>query len=204
MADAGTAPGNRRRQRSVGMTKLALLGGIPVRSTLLPYGRQLIDDADIAAVNEVLRSDWLTTGPAVPEFEKAFAETVGAEYAVAVSNGTAALHAAAFAAGVDASSEAVVPAMTFAASANCIRYQNGSVVFADVRPDTLTLDPAVVERLITPRTRAIVTVDFGGQASDLDELSEIARRHGIVLIEDAAHALGGSYRGRKVGSIADM
>lgn len=186
------------------MTKLALFGGTPVRAKLLPYGRQLIDEADIEAVANVLRSDWLTTGPMISEFESAFAETVGAKHAVAVSNGTAALHAAAFAAGIDASTDAIVPAMTFAASANCIRYQNGRVVFADVRPDTLTVDPAAVEAALTPNTRAIVAVDFAGQAADLDELIDIAHDHGSLVIEDAAHALGGLYRGRRVGSIADL
>jgi perosamine synthetase len=175
-----------------------------VTRRLLPYGRQWIDEADIAAVAEVLRSDWLTTGPMVAQFEEAFAAAVGARHAVAVSNGTAALHAAAYAAGIDAESEAIVPPMTFAASANCVRYCGGKVIFVDVRPGTLSIDPDRVREAATPRTRAVVAVDYTGQASDLDELSALCRENGWVLIEDAAHALGGTYRGRRIGAIADL
>jgi perosamine synthetase len=171
---------------------------------LLPYGRQWISDDDIAAVVEVLKSDWLTTGPKVGEFEEAFAAMVGAKYAVAVSNGTAALHAAAYAAGVGQDDEVIVPPMTFAASANCIRYQGGKVVFADVRADTLALDAVRAKEAVTARTKAIVTVDYSGQPSDLDELMDLAGRSGSMLIEDAAHAVGGTYKGRPVGSIAHM
>jgi perosamine synthetase len=171
---------------------------------MLPYGRQSISDADIEAVVEVLRSEWLTTGPKIGEFEEAFAEAVGAKYAIAVSSGTAALHAAAYAAGIAEGDEAIVPPMTFAASANCIRYQRGTVVFADVRPDTLSLDASKAAEAVTARTKAIVTVDYTGQPSDLDELLAVAERNHCVLIEDAAHALGATYKGRKVGSIAHM
>jgi perosamine synthetase len=173
-------------------------------SKMLPYGRQSISDADIEAVVEVLRSDWLTTGPKVAEFEEAFAAAVGANYAIAVTSGTAALHAAAFAAGIGADDEAIVPPMTFAATANCVRYLGGKVVFADVRPDTLSLDPAGVEEAVTPRTKAIFTVDYSGQPSDLDELMTIAERRRCLVIEDAAHAVGATYKNRKVGSIAHM
>ncbi len=185
-------------------TGLAIEGGRPVRERMLPYGRQWLDESDIQAVIEVLRSDWLTTGPAVEIFEEAFADEVGARYAVAVSSGTAALHAAAFAAGIGPGDEAIVTPMTFVGSANCIRYQGGTVVFADVRSDTLNLDPELAERAIAPHTRAIVTVDYGGQPSELDELARVATRHGLVLIEDAAHALGARYRSRPVGSLADL
>lgn len=188
----------------IGVDIPAIAGGQPVRATLLPYGRQAIDDADIAAVTRVLRSDWLTTGPAVPEFEQAFAAFVGAAHAVAVCNGTAALHAAAALAGIGPGDEVIVPVMTFAASANCVRYLGGTVVFADVRADTLNVDPAHVAALITPRTRAIVAVDFAGQPADLDELMALAARHDLKVIEDAAHALGATYRGRSVGTIADF
>lgn len=184
--------------------RLAIDGGVPVRSVMLPYGHQVVPDEDVEAVVRALRSDWLTTGPAVASFERAFAAFVGARHAAAVSSGTAALHAAAFAAGVGPGDEVIVPALTFVASANCARFLGGTVVFADVRPDTLALDPAEVARLITPRTRAIVTVDYGGQPSDLDELMDLARRHGLVLIEDAAHAIGAEYRARRVGSIAHL
>jgi perosamine synthetase len=183
---------------------LAIDGGQPTRSQLLSYGHQLIDDDDVAAVTRVLRSDWLTTGPEVAKFEEEFAAFVGATHAIAVASGTAALHAAAFAAGIGPGDEAIVTALTFAASANCIRYQGGTVRFADVRADTLNIDPACVAALINSRTKAIVTVDYGGQPSDLAELIDLARRHDLILIEDAAHAVGASYRGAHIGSWADL
>jgi perosamine synthetase len=169
---------------------------------MIPYGRQVIQNEDIAAVAEVLRGDWLTTGPMVPKFEGAFAEFVGARHGVTASNGTAALHLCMLAAGVGPGDEVIVPALTFAASANCVRYVGGTVVFADVRSDTLTMDVAHVAALITPRTRAIITVDYGGLPADLDELLALARRHDLLLVEDACHAPGALYRERKVGSIA--
>jgi perosamine synthetase len=171
---------------------------------MLPYGHQWIGDDDVEAVIQVLRSDWLTTGPNVAHFEEAFATQVGAKYAVAVCNGTAALHAAVFAAGIGPGDEVIVPAMTFAASANCVLYQGGTVIFADVCTDTLNLDPVCVEAAITPRTRAIVTVDYAGQPSDLDELNTLAQRYNLIVIEDASHALGATYRGRQVGSLAHL
>lgn len=186
------------------MTQLAIDGGTPIRPRLLPYGHQLIDDDDVQAVAAVLRSDWLTTGPAVTAFEQAFAGQVGARHAVAISNGTAALHAAAFAANIRPGDEAIVTPMTFAASANCIRYQGGTVVFADVRPDTLNLDPARVAEAITPRTRVIVTVDYTGQPSDLAEINALARQHNLVVIEDASHALGATYQQQPIGALSDL
>jgi len=170
----------------------------------IPYGRQWVDEDDIRAVVEVLRSDWLTTGPQVEKFELAMAELAGAKHAVAVSNGTAAVHAAAFAAEIGSGDEVIVPAMTFAASANCVVYQGGVPVFADVDRSTLLLDPAAVEALITPRTRAVIAVDYAGQPCDYDALRAVAERHGLRLIADAAHALGGSDRGRAVGTLADL
>jgi perosamine synthetase len=170
----------------------------------IPYGRQWVDDEDIRAVVEVLRSDWLTTGPLVEKFEAAVAEFVGAEHAVAVANGTAALHASIYAAGIGAGDEVIVPAITFAASANCAVYQGATPVFADVAPDTLLLDPTQAERLVTPRTKAIIAVDYAGQPCDYDALREIAARHKLWLIDDACHAIGGSYRGRGVGTLADL
>jgi len=171
---------------------------------MLPYGHQQIDDEDIARVVEVLRSDWLTGGPAVAAFEEAFAAAVGARYAVAVSNGTAALHCAAAAAGIGPGDEVIVPALTFAASANCVRYLGGTVVFADVRADSMTIDVAAAEALITPRTKAVVVVDYAGQPADLDEINALASRHGLAVIEDACHALGARYRGRSVGALAQF
>lgn len=174
------------------------------RDTMLPYGRQFIDEDDIQAVVDVLRSDWLTTGPKVDEFESAFAAFTGTAHAVAVSNGTAALHAAVHAVGIGEGDEVIVTPMTFAASANCVLYQGGTPVFADVQPDTLLLDPEAVERCITPRTKAIIAVDYAGHPCDYDALREIAVRHGLALIDDACHAVGGSYRGRAVGTLADL
>jgi UDP-4-amino-4,6-dideoxy-N-acetyl-beta-L-altrosamine transaminase len=186
------------------VSDLALHGGRPVRARSLPYGRQALTEDDVQAVLGVLRSDWLTTGPQVEVFERALARAVDAPHVVAVTSGTAALHAAMFAAGIGPDDEVVVPAITFAASANAVLYQRGRPVFADVREDTLNVDPADVAAKISPRTRAIVAVDFAGQPADLDELGALARERGVLLIEDAAHALGAEYRGRRVGALADL
>ncbi len=183
---------------------LAIHGGAPVRAKLLPYGRQSLEEADVAAVVEVLKSDWLTTGPKIGEFEERFAAWVGARYAVSFSSGTAALHGAAFAAGLGPGDEAITTPMTFCATANCILYQGATPVFADVSPDTLNLDPGEVARKLTSKTKAVVAVDYAGHPAALDELSQLAKIHGAVLIEDACHALGAEYRGKRVGGIADM
>jgi len=184
--------------------KLAIEGGPPVRTRPLPYGRQWVDDDDVEAVVVALRSDWLTTGPRVAEFERAFAAAVDAPHAVAVSSGTAALHAAMYAVGVGPGDEVIVPALTFAASANCVVYQGATPVFADVTPGTLLLAPEAVEALATPRTRAIVSVDYTGQACEYDRLRALADAYGIRLVADACHALGGRYRGEPVGTLADL
>lgn len=184
--------------------ELAVNGGTPVRKTMLPYGRQSIDEDDIAAVVDVLRSDWLTTGPTIAEFETAFANVAGASEAVAVSNGTAALHAAMFALGIGSGDEVIVTPMTFAASANAAVYLGAVPVFSDVDPETLLLDPQTIEARITPRTRAIVAVDYAGQPCDYDAINAIAEKHGLAVIDDACHAVGGSYHGRPVGSLADL
>jgi perosamine synthetase len=183
---------------------LAIHGGSPVRKTLLPYGRQSIDESAIQAVVDTLRSDWLTTGPKVAEFEEAMAAWVGAKYAVSFSSGTAALHAAAFAARLQPGDEAITSPLTFAATANCVLYQGATPVFADVVEDTLNLDPAIVSARITARTKAILPVDYAGHPADLDSILQLADRHGVTVIEDACHALGAEYRGRRVGSIAHM
>ena len=188
---------------------LAIHGGSPVRKSLLPYGRQSLDDADIQAVVEVLKSDWLTTGPKVGEFEERFAAWVGARHAVSFSSGTAALHGAAFAAGLEAGDEAITTPMTFCATANCILYQGATPVFADVSPDTLNLDPKEVSKKVSARTKAIFAVDYAGHPAALDELGQLAETQvpqgrSPLLIEDACHALGAEYRGKRVGSIADM
>jgi len=187
---------------------LAIHGGTPVREKLLPYGRQSLDDADVQAAVEVLKSDWLTTGPKVGEFEERFAAWVGARHAVSFSSGTAALHGAAFAAGLGLGDEAITTPMTFCATANCILYQGATPVFADVSPDTLNLEPREVARKIasraSSRTKAIIAVDYAGHPAALDELGELAKAHGAILIEDACHALGAEFRGKRVGGIADM
>lgn len=183
---------------------LAIHGGRPVREQVLPYGRQWLDDGDVAAVVSVLKSDWLTTGPKVGEFEQAFAECMAAREAVAVSNGTAALHAAMYAIGIAPGDEVIVPTMTFAASANCVVYQGGTPVFADVDPNTLLLDPKAAEARITSHTKAIVAVDYAGQPCDYDALRPLAEARGLALIADACHAVGGSYKGRPVGSLAHL
>lgn len=184
--------------------KLALEGGSPIRENRLPYGRQWIDDEDIQAVIEVLQSDWLTTGPKVAEFEEAFSDFVDVKEAVAISNGTAALHAAVYAADIGSGDEVIISPMTFASSANCVVFQGGKPVFADVDPDTLLIDPAEVEKKITSRTKAIIAVDYTGQPCDYDTLQAIADQYNLTLIADACHAVGGSYKDRPVGSLADM
>jgi perosamine synthetase len=184
--------------------ELAIDGGTPTRESLLPYGHQSVGEDDIQAVVDVLRSDWLTTGPKVTEFEEAFAAWVGAKYAVSFSSGTAALHGAAFAAGLQPGDEAIASPMTFAATANCVIYQGATPVFADVSADTLNLDPDNLAKRITPRTRAVLPVDYAGHPADLDAILELASRHGLIVIEDACHALGAEYRQRRTGSIADM
>jgi perosamine synthetase len=171
--------------------------------TFLPYARQLVDDDDIAAVVDALRSDYLTSGPRIAAFEAALAARVGAGWAVAVSSGTAALHAACFAAGIREGDEVVVPAVTFVASANCARYLGAEPVFADVDPETGLVDAASVAERTTSKTRAIVAVDLGGSSPDVAALSAVANRAGAFLVEDAAHALGGSRGSVPVGSCAD-
>lgn len=175
-----------------------------MRKTLLPYGRQSIGEEDIQAVVDALHSDWLTTGPKVAEFEEAFAAWVGAKHAVSFSSGTAALHGAAFAAGLKAGDEAITTPMTFAATANCVLYQGAIPIFADVSADTLNLDPEQVAARITPRTRAVLPVDYAGHPADLDAIQELAAKNGLIVIEDASHALGAAYKRRRTGSVADM
>src|SRR6266481_1057584 len=184
--------------------RLALNGGEPIRKTLLPYGRQTVSDDDICAIEQVLRSDWLTTGPKVAEFEEVFAGYVGAKYAVAFSSGTAGLHAAVFAAGLGPNDEAITTPLTFAATANCLLYQNAKPVFADVQPGTLNIAPEQITRCLNPRVKAILPVDYAGHPAELDEIRAIAERNGLVIIEDAAHALGATYNGRRIGTLSTM
>lgn len=186
------------------MNKPAICGGMPVRSTKIQYGHQYIDEADIQAVVEVLKSDYLTCGPKIGELEDKLCEITGAAYAVVCSNGTAALHMACQAAGVTQGDEVITTPITFAASANCALYCGGMPVFADINEETYNIDPAQVEALTTEKTKAVVAVDFTGQSVELDRLLAHCRKNKLVLIEDGAHVIGTSYRGKKNGSIADM
>ncbi len=186
------------------MEQLAINGGTPARKTPLSYGRQYIDEADIQAVTETLTSDYLTCGPRIARLEEKLCQITGAKYCVAVSNGTAALHIAAMAAGIGPGDEVITTPITFAASANCVLYCGGKPVFADIDPETYNIDPASVRRCITPATKAVIAVDFTGQAVALDEIQAICKEHNLILIEDAAHSIGTSYNGQPVGSVADM
>jgi UDP-4-amino-4,6-dideoxy-N-acetyl-beta-L-altrosamine transaminase len=184
--------------------RLAIEGGRPVRASLLPYGRQHVGDDDVAAVTAVLRGAFLTTGPTVAEFEARFAARVGARHAVAVSSGTAALHAAMFAAGVGPGHEVVTTPLTFVGTANAALYLGARPVFADIHADTLNLDPARVEAALTSRTRVLAPVDFAGQPCELAAIRALARARGLLVVEDAAHALGAQVGGRPVGVLSDL
>ena len=186
------------------MEKPAICGGEPVRSTKIFYGHQFIDEDDIQAVVDVLKSDYLTCGPKIGELEEKLCEVTGAKYAVVCSNGTAALHIACLAAGVKPGDEVITTPITFAASANCALYCGAKPVFADINENTYNIDPAHVEKLTTERTKTVVAVDFTGQSVELDRLLTHCREHNLVLIEDGAHVIGTSYKGRMNGSIADM
>ncbi len=183
---------------------LAIHGGKPVRDTYLAYGKQMIDDKDIEAVVEILRGDYLTTGPNVAHFEEKIAEYVGAPYAVAVSNGTAALHMAMFGCGIEPGDEVIVTPMTFAASSNAILYMGAVPVFADIDEATMNIDMKSIQSKITDKTKAIVAVDFTGQPVDLEEIMALAKKHHLYVIEDGAHSLGSEYKGKKVGTFADV
>lgn len=186
------------------MEKPAIEGGTPVRQTKLFYGHQYIDDADVKAVSEVLVSDYLTCGPKITELEQRLCALTGAKYAVMCSNGTAALHIAALAAGVGEGDELITTPITFAASANCALYCGARPVFADINPRTYNISPECVAKQITDKTKAVVAVDFTGQAVELSPLLEMCHKKGIVLIEDGAHSIGTKYKGVPVGSIADL
>jgi UDP-4-amino-4,6-dideoxy-N-acetyl-beta-L-altrosamine transaminase len=184
--------------------KLAILGGTPIRQTFLPYAKQYIDVDDINAVTDVLRGHFLTTGPMAEQFEQEIATMVGARYAVAVANGTAALHAACCAAGIAPGDEVITTPLTFAASANCVLYFGAKPVFADIDPGTYNIDQTDIVRKITSRTRAIIPVHYTGQAVDLDPIHALAKKHGLIVIEDAAHALGTRYKGQAIGGLSEM
>jgi UDP-4-amino-4,6-dideoxy-N-acetyl-beta-L-altrosamine transaminase len=173
-------------------------------NSFIPYGKQCIEEDDIAAVVKTLKSDWLTQGPMIAEFEKAVARKTGARYAVAVATGTAALHCACFAAGVKEGDEIITSPITFAASGNCALFLGGSVRFVDINPATYCMDVQKLEAAIRKKTKAVIPVDFTGQPCDIEEINAIASKHNLRVIEDAAHSLGATYNGKPVGSLAEM
>ena len=184
--------------------KLAIDGGFPTRREFLPYGHQWIENDDIKAVTDVLKTDWITQGPKVAEFEELITNYCNAKYAVAFSSGTAALHAATFAAGISNSNEVITTPITFAADGNCILFVGGTVKFADVKFDTHNIDPEKIQEIINSKTKAIIPVDYTGQPCDIDEINDIAKEHNLVVIQDAAHSIGSEYRGKKVGGLTDL
>ena len=173
-------------------------------NTLISYGHQCIDNEDIEEVIKVLRSPWVTQGPRIKEFEQALATYCGARYCAAFSSGTAALHAAYFAADIGKGDEIITSPITFAATANAALYLNARPVFADIQADTANLDPALLDRNVTEKTKAIVPIHFAGQPVDLDEIYSFAEKHDLLVIEDACHALGAEYKGKKIGSLSDL
>lgn len=186
------------------MEKPAYAGGKPVRETKLYYGHQYLDEKDVQAVVDVLHSDYLTCGPKITELEQKLCELTGAKYAVVCSNDTAALHIACMAAGVSAGDEVITTPITFLASANCALYCGAKPVFADIDEETYNIDPKEIEKAMTPKTKAVVAVDYTGQVVDLDAVMETCHKQNVVVIEDAAHSIGTLYKGRPIGSIADM
>lgn len=186
------------------MEELAIHGGRPVRDRKIYYGHQLIEDDDIRAVEGVLRGDYLTCGPSVDRMERSLETYTGARHAVAVSNGTAALHCACIAAGIGPGDEVITTPMTFAASSNCVLYCGGKPVFADIDPETYNIDPISLEKCITKRTKAVIAVDFTGQVVKAKEIKELCDKYNLIFIEDAAHSIGSKYAGHMVGTLADM
>ena len=186
------------------MEKLAIFGGEPAGKAPLNYGKQYIDEADIQAVADTLKSCPLTCGPKIDDLEAKICQITGAKYCVAVSNGTAALHIAAMAANIQNGDEVITSSITFAASANCTLYCGGTPVFADINSNTYNIDPESIRKCLTPKTKAIVAVDFTGQAVELDKILAICEENNLTLIEDAAHSIGTKYKGKPVGSIAHM
>lgn len=184
--------------------KLAINGGHPVRKDFLPYGHQWIDDDDIKAVADVLKTDWITQGPKVSEFERVVSGYCNAKYAVAFSSGTAALHAGVFAAGVTCGSEGITTPITFVSDGNCILFRGGRVKFADIKKDTYNIDPRKIRERITSKTKVVIPVDYTGQPCDIDEINEIAEKHDIIVIEDATHAIGAEYKNKRIGGLSDL
>ncbi|KKL53093.1 hypothetical protein LCGC14_2278910, partial [marine sediment metagenome] len=175
-----------------------------MKNIYLPYGHQWIEDDDIKVVSEAIGADMITTGPKVVEFEQKLAEYCGAKYGVVVSSGTAALHIACLTAGIEKGDAVITSPLTFAATANVVYHCNGNVIFADIREDTLNIDCSKLGKVLGDRCKVIIPVDFAGHPAELDEIMSLARSKGLVVIEDACHALGSEYKGKKVGSISDM
>ena len=170
----------------------------------IPYSTQWIDKDDIKAVTEVLKSDWITQGPKIAEFESAIARYVGAKFGVAVNSGTSALLSACFAAGIKKDDEVITTPYTFSASANCFVWLGATPVFVDIEEKTLNINAKKIEKAVTKKTKAILTVDFAGAPCKYDEILKIAKKHNLVVIDDAAHALGSQYRDKKLGTIVDL
>ena len=185
-------------------TALAIDGGTPVRAAMLPYGRQCVSDEDIAAITKVLKSDFLTTGPEVQAFEKAFGDMLGVTHAVAVNNGTTALHTALYGIGIGPGDEVIVPVITFAATANAVLMQGGTPVFVDTDPNTLLIDPEDTARKCTKKTKAIFAVDYAGQMCDYAALRKLCDEKKVILIADSCHAVGASQNGKPAGTVADL
>ncbi|MEG0751001.1 MAG: UDP-4-amino-4,6-dideoxy-N-acetyl-beta-L-altrosamine transaminase [Oscillospiraceae bacterium] len=186
------------------MEQLAIFGGVPVRKEKIYYGRQWIDEDDIQAVADTLRSPLITQGPNSEQLEKDLCKLTGAKYAACIANGTAALHVSCLACGITSGDEVITTPMTFAASANCALYCGARPVFADINPETYNIDPESIRKCITSRTKAVVAVDFTGQVVEIDKIREICDEFGLILIEDAAHSIASKYNGRPVGSLADI
>lgn len=186
------------------MKKFFTFNKITQQNKYIPYARQFIDREDIKSVAEILKGEYLTSGSTIEVFEKKIALYVGAKYAVSFSSGTSALHGAICVAGIKSGDEVITTPMTFAASVNCIIYQNGIPVFADINNKTYNIDPIEIEKNITENTKAIIPVDYTGQPVNLNEINKIAKKYELIVIEDAAHALGAKYDGRRIGSISDM
>jgi len=175
-----------------------------MRNKFLPYGKQSIDKDDISEVDKVLKSDWLTTGPKVSEFEENFCRYICCKYAVAVNSGTSALDIAVASIGLKKGSEIITTPFTFVATANCILYNNLKPVFVDIKKDTYNINPDEIKKKITSKTKAIIYVDYAGQPCDISEIIKIANENNLYLIEDAAHACGAEYKNKKVGNFADL
>ncbi|MFX1288061.1 MAG: UDP-4-amino-4,6-dideoxy-N-acetyl-beta-L-altrosamine transaminase [Promethearchaeota archaeon] len=186
------------------MDKPAVEGGKPIREKFLPYGIQWLDEKEIAEVVDSLKSDWITTGPKMKKFEDHFKDYIGSKYAVAVNSGTAALHISTSTLGIKPGDEVITTPLTFVASANCVVYRGGTPILADIRKDTYNIDPNEIRKKISPRTKAIIPVHFGGQPCDMDEITEIADEHDLIVIEDAAHAIDAEYKGKKIGNISKL